>query len=171
MTVKYWHSQHASRCKNKEKHSQATQQLYFLKQLKRARVPHAQLLTSISVIRPVLEYAVQVWHHLLTKTQTDSIESVQKRALRIIYSFSISNDIPYCNPLDVADIVSLSTRRRKLSRKCFHSICSPFLPSPLPTSPDILIYLLVFEPTPNSPASSSSSSCLFQVTRNGTKAH
>ena len=28
--------------------------------------------------------------------QTDSIESVQKRALRVIYSFS--NDIPYCNP-------------------------------------------------------------------------
>ena len=92
MTVKYWHSQHASRCKNKEKHSQATQQLYFLKQLKRARVPHAQLLHFyISVIHPVLEYAVPVWHHLLTKTQTNSIESVQKRALRIIYSFQITS--------------------------------------------------------------------------------
>jgi len=43
----------------------------------------------------------------------DSIESVQKRALRIIYSFS--NDIPYCKSLDVADIASLSTRRNELS--------------------------------------------------------
>jgi len=54
----------------------------------------AQLLHFyISVIRPVLEYAVPVWHHLLTKSQTDSIESVQKRALRIFYPFS--NDMPY----------------------------------------------------------------------------
>ena len=76
--------------------SKATQWLYFLKQLKRAGVPRAQLLHFyISVIRPVLEYAVPVCQHLLTKTQTDSIESVQKRALRIIYSFS--NDTPHCN--------------------------------------------------------------------------
>ena len=88
--------------------SKASQRLYFLKQLKRAGVSHAQLLHFyILVIRPVLEYAVPVWHHLLTKTQTDSTESVQKRALRIIYSFS--NDIPYCNSLDVADTASLST--------------------------------------------------------------
>jgi len=79
---------------------------------------HAQLLHFyISVIRPVLEYAVHVWHHLLTKTQSDSIESVQKRARRIIYSFS--NDIPCCNSLDVTDIASLSTRRNELSRKFF----------------------------------------------------
>jgi len=51
--------------------SKATQRLYFLKQLKRAGVPRAQLLLLhfyISVIRPVLEYAVPVWHHLITKT-------------------------------------------------------------------------------------------------------
>ena len=69
------------------------QRLYFLKQLKkRAEFPRAQLLHFyISVIRPVLEYAVPVWHHLLTKTQTNSIESVQKRALRIIYYFQITS--------------------------------------------------------------------------------
>jgi len=93
--------------------SKATQRLYFLKQLKRAGVPHAQLLRFyILVIRPVLEYAVPVSHHHLTKTQTDSIESVQKRAVRIIYSFS--NDIPYSNSLDVA-----ATRRNELSRNFF----------------------------------------------------
>jgi len=68
--------------------SKANQRLYFLKQLQRVGVPCAQLIHFyISVIRPVLEYAVPVWHHLLTKTHTDSIESVQKRALSIIYSF------------------------------------------------------------------------------------
>ena len=38
--------------------SKATKRLYFLKQLKRAGVPHAQLLHFyLGVIRPVLEYA------------------------------------------------------------------------------------------------------------------
>ena len=42
-----------------------TQRLYFLIQLKRAGVPHVQLLHFYtSVICPVLEYAVPVWHHL-----------------------------------------------------------------------------------------------------------
>ena len=58
-----------------------------------------------------------IWGHIdstwISVVNADSIESVQKRALRIIYSFS--NDIPYSNSLDVADIASLSTRRNELS--------------------------------------------------------
>jgi len=111
--------------------SKATQRLYFLKQLKRAGVPHAQLLHFyISVIRLVLEYAVPVWHHLLTKTQTDSIESVQKRALCTIYSFS--NDFPYCN----TKFHRIPTRTKKyqsfvsyvLSRYQTQILSSPLLP-------------------------------------------
>jgi len=113
---------------------------YFLKQLKCAGVPRAQMLHFyISVIRPVLEYAVPVWHHILTRT---TIESVQKRALRIIYSFS--NDIPYSNSLDIADIASLSTRRNELFR--IFSFCSSLylfspLPTPSPRDPDLLARL------------------------------
>ena len=119
--------------------SKATQRLYFLKQLKRAGVLRAQLLHFyISVIRPVLEYVVPVWHHLLTKTQTDRIESVQKRAFRIIYSFS--NDIPYsrryCQPIH--------SKKRTLSQIFFSFHSSPYLLSPLPT------------PSPRDPGSSSS---------------
>ena len=111
--------------------------------LKRVGVPHAQLHHFyISVIRPVLEYAVPVWHHLLIKTQTDNIESVQKRVLRIIYSFS--NDITYCNSLDVADIASLSTQNEH-SRKFFSFHSSPFLlsslPTPSPWDPNLLARL------------------------------
>ena len=40
----------------------------------------------ISAIRPTLEYGAQVWHGGLTKAQSSSIEKVQRRALRIIYS-------------------------------------------------------------------------------------
>jgi len=60
--------------------------MYFLKQPTLAGVPRAQMLHFYSsVIRPVVDYAVPVWHHLLTKTQTDSIESVQKRAISIVF--------------------------------------------------------------------------------------
>ena len=40
----------------------------------------------ISAIRPILEYGAQVWHGGLTKAQSSSIEKVQRRALRTIYS-------------------------------------------------------------------------------------
>ena len=39
----------------------------------------------ICAIRPILEYGAQVWHGGLTKAQSECIEKVQKRALRIIY--------------------------------------------------------------------------------------
>ena len=60
--------------------SKATKRLYFLKQLKRAGVPHAQLLHFyLAAIRPVLEYAAPVWHHSLNKSQKNQIEAIQKR--------------------------------------------------------------------------------------------
>ena len=37
-----------------------------------------------TVIRPVLEYASVVWHHSITAAQTDRLEALQKRAIRII---------------------------------------------------------------------------------------
>lgn len=104
--------------------SKATQRLYFLKQLKRAGLPHSQLLHFyITVIRPVLEYAVPVWHHLITKTQADNIEAIQKRAIRII--FSLTNDVPYTSALYVANIPTLADRREQLSRKFFNSLLHP----------------------------------------------
>ena len=61
--------------------SKATQRLYFLKQLRCVGVPQDQLLHFYTVvIRPVLEYAAPVWNHLLTKTQLDQLEAIQRRA-------------------------------------------------------------------------------------------
>ena len=80
---------------------------YFLKQLRRAGVLQAQLLYFYAgVVRPVLEYAVPVWNHLLTKTQIDQIEAIQRRALRIIYSYT--NDMPYISALYCAAISTLA---------------------------------------------------------------
>ena len=98
--------------------SKAIQRLYFLKQLKRAGVPTAQLLHFYLVaIRPVLEYAAPVWHHLLNKSQTDQLEAIQKRAIRIIYSYTAS--MHYTSALYIADLETLANRREQLSRRFF----------------------------------------------------
>jgi len=65
--------------------SKAASRLYFLKQLKRAGAGTGDLLCFFNmVVRPVLEYASPVWHSSLTVAQSESLESVQKRAMRII---------------------------------------------------------------------------------------
>ena len=95
--------------------------LYVLKQLKRAGVPHAQLLHFyLAVIRPVLEYAAPVWHHSLNKSQKNQIEAMQKRAIRII--FSCVCDMHYTSALFVAGLEDLDNRRDLLSHNFFKSI-------------------------------------------------
>ena len=67
----------------------ATSRLHFLRQLKRAAVSHDDMLHFyIGVIRPVLEYAVAVWHTGLTTDLSEQLEVIQKRALRIIFGGS-----------------------------------------------------------------------------------
>jgi len=59
---------------------------YFLKQLKRAGVSSDDLLYFYTVVfPPVFEYACVVCHHNLTASQSDKLESLQKRAPRIIH--------------------------------------------------------------------------------------
>ena len=124
--------------------SKATQRLYFLKLLKRAGVPNPQLLHFYqAVIRPILEYAAPVWHHLLTKCQADQIEAVQKRALNIIYTSTYG--MPYHNALFLAGLTTLTSRREQLSRNFFNSIlqsssCLHYLLPP-PRDPELLTRL------------------------------
>ena len=83
---------------------------------------------------------VHVWHHLLTKTQTDSIESVQKRAFHIIYSFS--NDISHI--VTLSQIFSAYPLEETNSLVFFlNSIVHPTssLHSLLPWDPDLLACL------------------------------
>jgi len=67
--------------------------LHPLKQLKRAEIPQDDMLHFyFSIIRPVLEYAIAVWHTVLTEDLSDQLEAIQKRALRIIFGgFSFTN--------------------------------------------------------------------------------
>ena len=63
------------------------------------------------------QYAVPVWHHLINRTQAQQLESIQKRAVHIIYN--ITCGMSYPNVLFVAELESLETRRTNLSRSFF----------------------------------------------------
>ena len=67
--------------------AKASSRLYFLKILKESGLNSHQLRHFyLSIIRPILEYCSAIWHHGLTKIQAESLEAIQRRALRIIDS-------------------------------------------------------------------------------------
>ena len=63
----------------------------------------------MAVIRPTLEYGAQVWNGGITKDQSNEIERIQKRALKIIYK---EDDYDKC--LQTAELVSLKERRDQM---------------------------------------------------------
>jgi len=97
--------------------TKASRRLHFLKVLKRSAVSVDDLYYFyVSAIRPVLEYACPVWHTSLTKEQTKQLESVQKRAFRIIYN---SNCLDYENFCVIHQLQTLSIRRDILCKSFF----------------------------------------------------
>ena len=85
------------------------------KQLRRADVPTRDLLHFYTtVVRPVLEYVCPVWHSCLTVAQSDLLESVQKRAICIVYP-----DTDYQTSLIVAGVDTLCERREMLTANFF----------------------------------------------------
>ena len=95
--------------------AKAASRIYFLKQLKRTGAQMSDLMHFYyAIVRPVLEYASPVWHSSLTVAQTQTLESLQKRALRII-----SDEGDYELLLILAQIDSLETRRDHLTSRFF----------------------------------------------------
>ena len=64
-----------------------------------------------------MEYACQVWHCGLTKSQSDEIENVQRRCVRIIF-----RELSYKDALQIAELELLSIRREKAVIKLFNEI-------------------------------------------------
>ena len=71
----------------------------------------------MSVIRPVLEYACPVWHTCLPKYMSDSIEIIQRRALRTIYPGN-SHDVS----LEMSGLDTLLVRRDNTCRDYFRKM-------------------------------------------------
>ena len=92
--------------------------LYFLRQLKRVRIPVDDLLLFyVTCIRPVTEYACRVFHTALTKYLSDDLERLQKRAMRIIFP-----ELSYSEALDTSGLDSLLARREMICAKLFDEI-------------------------------------------------
>ena len=100
-------------------YNRVSSRLYFLKLLKRAGVgPYDLLYFYTVVIRPIVEYACVVWHHNLTAGQSAKIESLQKRALRIIHG-DLAVGMPYHSLLFLSNIESLQERRIGIGKAFF----------------------------------------------------
>ncbi len=98
----------------------ASSKLFFLGQLRKAKIPEKDLLTFYcSIIRPNLEYAVPVWGTGLSNALSKSIESIQRRALRIIKS-----ELSYADCLHYFKLKRLDTRRMDICRNIFKSVRS-----------------------------------------------
>ena len=107
----------------------ANKRLYALRTLKKGGLTTMQLVqVYCSIVRSVLEYACPVWA-ALPKYLDDTIESVQKRALRIV--------LPNCHYDDAliqSGITTLSQRREEactnfIKRDCLSSpVLKPLIP-------------------------------------------
>ena len=92
--------------------------LYFLRQLKRARVTTNDLLQFyLCCIRSVVEYACEVFHDSLPQYLANDLESLQKRAFRIIYP-----DLCYREALERSNVPSLYNRRQSLTDELFNKL-------------------------------------------------
>jgi len=111
--------------------TKASSRLYFLIILKKSGLQTHQLRHFyLSVIRPILEYCSPIWHHGLTKAHAESLEAVQRHALRIIDSSIVG--MPYEVALSLTQFVSVHDRREQIFFY-FHNY-SVFLYLPPPPS-------------------------------------
>jgi len=96
--------------------SKAASCLHFLKQLKRSGAGRDDLLCFHgAIIRPVLEYACPVWDSSITAAQSKALESIQWRAMRIIFAHD-----DYMMSLILARLDTLESRRAQLTERFFH---------------------------------------------------
>ena len=112
----------------------ANGKLYILRALKRHGLPVSDLRTIyLGYVRPILEYGTPVWNGGLTKSQSERLERVQKRALRIIYASAYTH---YEDILETCELTTLEERREKLCLDFIKSSLSEttqfreFIPTP-----------------------------------------
>ena len=94
-------------------YKKACKRLYSLRLLRTAGVSTTGTLkVYLSVIRPILEYAVPVWQSIC-EMQSEKLEWIQKRALRVIFLTAET----YKDALNLAALETLASRRTHLCEK------------------------------------------------------
>ena len=97
----------------------ANSRLYALRQLKKAGLSITDLvIIYCSFVRSVVEYAAPAWSNV-TMYLSDSIETIQKRALRIIYP-----SLTYGDALVHSSLKTLVARREDLCKSFMHKLRS-----------------------------------------------
>ena len=114
--------------------AKASKRLYALRTLKRSGVQPKDLRSVYCYfIRPLLEYACPVWHQSLTCKSKDQLETIQRRALRIMHPH-----LPYKVALKELNLTTHYERREHLCMKFYKNITCPdsklhsLLPKPMP---------------------------------------
>ena len=96
--------------------SKASKRLHFLKLLKRSGTTTTYLLYYYTaVIRPVLEYCSVVWHASITAEQSRQIDSIQRRAVRIIGVSECASQ----------QLTPLKERRNNQAKKFYNALLRP----------------------------------------------
>ena len=101
--------------------AKARPKLFFLAALKKSRLTSKDLLKFyFSIIRSQLEYAAPVFATSLPTTLIERLESVQKRAMHIIYP-----ELSYVEALNISNMDTLQQRRLKICRRFFKDMQKP----------------------------------------------
>ena len=101
--------------------SKINKRLFFLSRLKRAAMSSDDLVTYYrAVIRPVAEYACAVWHSSLTEGQSEQLEQLHIRAIRIIFGRKFDDDTA-CFIYDREP--TLASRRESQTQHSFAQLC------------------------------------------------
>ena len=96
----------------------ASKRLYFLLQLKRAKVTRTDLgLFYSSCIRSIMDYAVPAFHFSLPKYLMQELERIQKRAMS-----TICPSVSYHEALVIMNFNELATHHNKICESHFHTI-------------------------------------------------
>ena len=96
-------------------HTKVSQRLHYLRTLRRSGLTQVQLRqVYTTLIRPVLEYACPVWSTGLSDESKELLETIQKRACRII-----APGFSYSAALQQTGLEPLHVRRTQLCQKLF----------------------------------------------------
>jgi hypothetical protein len=100
-----------------------SQRYYTIFHLVRIGIPqHEVVLIYCAIIRSVLEYACAVWLAGLTTAQSEDLELLQKRSMRINYPELLCNDALLTSGLD-----KLSDRLKKYFAACIKKFSNLFM--------------------------------------------
>ena len=99
-----------------------SKRLYFLRQLKRANVPAAEMICFYcTCIRPIVEYASPVFHYGIPNYLSKDMERIQLRAMRIIFPRTRSRK-SYNEAISLSNLGKLEERRQAACDNLFKEI-------------------------------------------------